>query len=72
MAKKMKYRLLSLAMAVVMAFTLLPAAALAEEVQPEEEPAVCRELEGFREADTYRVEGLGPEGTCFTALCVFQ
>ena len=28
-------------------------------------------LEGFREADTYRVEGLGPEGTCFTAMCVF-
>lgn len=28
-------------------------------------------LKGFREADTYRVEGLGPEGTCFTAMCVF-
>ena len=28
-------------------------------------------LEGFREADTYRMEGLGPEGTCFTAMCVF-
>ena len=28
-------------------------------------------LEGFREADTYRVEGLGPGGTCFTAMCVF-
>ena len=28
-------------------------------------------LKGFREGETYRVEGLGPEGTCFTALCVF-
>ena len=28
-------------------------------------------LEGLREADTYRMEGLGPEGTCFTAMCVF-
>ena len=28
-------------------------------------------LEGFREGETYRMEGLGPEGTCFTALCVF-
>ena len=29
------------------------------------------QLKGFREGETYRVEGLGPEGTCFTALCVF-
>lgn len=28
-------------------------------------------LEGFREGGTYRMEGLGPEGACFTALCVF-
>ena len=28
-------------------------------------------LEGFREGETYRMEGLGPEGTCFTAMCVF-
>ena len=28
-------------------------------------------LEGFREGETYRMEGLGPDGTCFTALCVF-
>ena len=28
-------------------------------------------LEGFREEDTYRMEGLGPEGTCFSAMCVF-
>ncbi len=28
-------------------------------------------LKGFREGETYRVEGLGPEGTCFTAQCVF-
>ena len=28
-------------------------------------------LEGFREGATYRMEGLGPDGTCFTALCVF-
>ena len=28
-------------------------------------------LKGCREGETYRVEGLGPEGTCFTALCVF-
>ena len=29
-------------------------------------------LEGFREdPDTYLMEGLGPYGTCFTALCVF-
>ena len=26
---------------------------------------------GLREGDTCRVEGLGPEGACFTALCVF-
>ena len=24
-----------------------------------------------REGEAYRVEGLGPEGTCFTAMCVF-
>ena len=29
------------------------------------------QLKGFRVADTYRVDGLGPEGTCFTAMCVF-
>lgn len=29
------------------------------------------QLKGFREGETYRVEGLGPDGTCFTALCVF-
>lgn len=29
-------------------------------------------LEGFREGDTYRVEGVGPGGPCFTALCVFS
>lgn len=28
-------------------------------------------LAGFREGETYRMEGLGPEGACFTALCVF-
>ena len=28
-------------------------------------------LLGFREGETYRMEGLGPEGTCFTAQCVF-
>lgn len=28
-------------------------------------------LIGFREGETYRMEGLGPDGTCFTALCVF-
>ncbi len=28
-------------------------------------------LLGHREADAYRMEGLGPDGTCFTALCVF-
>lgn len=28
-------------------------------------------LLGFREGDTYRMEGLGPEAPCFTALCVF-
>ena len=30
------------------------------------------QLKGFREGETYRVEGLGPAGTCFTALCVFN
>ena len=29
-------------------------------------------LAGFREGDTYRVEGMGPGGPCFTALCVFS
>ena len=28
-------------------------------------------LEGIREENTYRMEGIGPNGTCFTALCVF-
>lgn len=28
-------------------------------------------LKGFREGDTYRMEGVGPEETCFTAMCVF-
>lgn len=28
-------------------------------------------LLGFREGDAYRMGGLGPEDTCFTALCVF-
>lgn len=28
-------------------------------------------LEGFRSEEGYLVEGLGPQGACFTALCVF-
>lgn len=28
-------------------------------------------LLGHREGDTYRMEGLGPEDTCFTCACVF-
>ena len=28
-------------------------------------------LEGFRGEEGYWVEGLGPRGSCFTALCVF-
>ena len=28
-------------------------------------------LEGFRDGDAYFVEGLGPHGSCFTALCLF-
>ena len=28
-------------------------------------------LMGFREGDTYRMEGIGPSGPCFTAQCVF-
>ncbi|MDE6454698.1 MAG: acyl carrier protein, partial [Dysosmobacter sp.] len=28
-------------------------------------------LEGFRDGVNYFVEGLGPRGSCFTALCVF-
>lgn len=28
-------------------------------------------LEGFREGDTYRMEGIGPRGSCFTAQCLF-
>ena len=28
-------------------------------------------IRGFREGDTYRMEGVGPEHTCFTALCVY-
>ena len=27
---------------------------------------------GFWEEGCYRMEGLGPEATCFTALCVFE
>lgn len=29
-------------------------------------------LEGFRESGAYRLEGLGPDGICFTALCEFS
>jgi len=29
------------------------------------------QLVGTREENTYRMEGLGPHGACFTALCVF-
>ena len=28
-------------------------------------------LTGFREGDAYRMEGLGPEGLCFSAMCLF-
>ena len=28
-------------------------------------------LWGFRNGQEYRMEGIGPQGTCFTALCVF-
>ena len=28
-------------------------------------------LEGFRSEAGYLVEGLGPHGSCFTALCAF-
>lgn len=28
-------------------------------------------LWGFRDGQEYRMEGIGPQGTCFTALCVF-
>lgn len=28
-------------------------------------------LQGFRDGDSYQMEGLGPEAPCFTALCVF-
>lgn len=28
-------------------------------------------LRGCREGETYRIEGIGPEALCFTALCVF-
>jgi len=28
-------------------------------------------IRGFREENTYRMEGVGPEHTCFTALCVY-
>lgn len=28
-------------------------------------------LTGFRESSSFRMEGLGPDGPCFTALCVF-
>ena len=26
---------------------------------------------GFREKNAYRMEGVGPNATCFTALCVY-
>lgn len=29
-------------------------------------------LSGIREEETYRMEGRGPEGVCFTALCEFE
>jgi hypothetical protein len=28
-------------------------------------------IHGFREENTYRIEGVGPNATCFTALCVY-
>lgn len=28
-------------------------------------------LTGFREEDAYRMEGVGPEGLCFSAMCLF-
>ena len=28
-------------------------------------------IHGFREENTYRMEGVGPNATCFTALCVY-
>ena len=28
-------------------------------------------IRGFREENTYRMEGVGPASTCFTALCVY-
>ena len=28
-------------------------------------------LTGFREGETYRMKGIGPNGVCFTALCMF-
>ena len=28
-------------------------------------------IRGFREGNTYRMEGVGPASTCFTALCVY-
>ncbi len=31
----------------------------------------CLELMGHREEYAYRMEGIGPRGTCFTALCEF-
>ena len=57
--------------------------ALPEELQervPEEfyinyskEATLGQELKlwGFRDGQEYRMEGIGPQGTCFTALCVF-
>ena len=35
------------------------------------EDSIDLHLAGFREGETYRMEGLGPGGPCFTALCVF-
>ena len=29
-------------------------------------------IRGFQEETTYRMEGIGPNGTCFTALCVYE
>ena len=58
-------------------------AALPEDLQervPEEfyinyskEATLGQELKlwGFRDGQEYRMEGIGPQGTCFTALCVF-
>ena len=29
-------------------------------------------VRGFRETDAYWIEGIGPDATCFTALCVYE